>query len=122
MTKTNGGDKMDCIFCKIANKEIPSQIVFENEYVFAFRDLNPQATIHILVIPKKHIASMNEINVDNSGVISAVFLAINKIVEQENIKDSGYRVIGNCGDDGCQSVNHLHFHVLGGEKLSETLL
>jgi histidine triad (HIT) family protein len=112
---------MNCIFCKIANKEIPSQAVFENENILAFRDLNPQAPVHILVIPKKHISSLNEINSDNSSIVAEIFQAINQIVEQENIKESGYRVISNCGDDGCQSVQHLHFHILGGKKLSETL-
>jgi histidine triad (HIT) family protein len=112
---------MNCIFCKIANKEIPSQAVFENENILAFRDLNPQAPVHILVIPKKHISSLNEINSDNSSIVAEIFQAINQIVEQENIKESGYRVISNCGEDGCQSVQHLHFHILGGKKLSETL-
>lgn len=112
---------MSCIFCKIASKEIPSQMVFENENVFAFKDLDPQAPVHILVIPKKHISSINEINSDNSYMVAEVFQAINKIVENEGIKDSGYRVISNCGEDGCQSVQHLHFHILGGKKLSETL-
>jgi histidine triad (HIT) family protein len=112
---------MSCIFCKIANKEIPSQVVFENEYVLAFRDLNPQAPVHILVIPKKHVSSINEINSENSSIMAEIFLAINNIVKSEKISESGYRVISNCGDDGCQSVQHLHFHILGGKKLSETL-
>ena len=112
---------MDCIFCKIANKEIPSQLVFENEYVAAFRDLAPQAPVHILAVPKVHIGSMKEINEENSHFVAEIFKAINKIVEAEGIKDSGYRVISNCGKDGCQSVQHLHFHILGGKKLSESL-
>lgn len=112
---------MSCIFCKIANKEIPSQIVFENENVMAFKDLSPQAPVHILVIPKKHISSMNEIDTVKSKYVAEVFEAISKIVEQEGIKETGYRVISNCGNDGCQSVEHLHFHILGGKKLSETL-
>ena len=112
---------MSCIFCKIANKEIPSQIVFENENVLAFKDLNPQAPVHILVVPKKHISSMNEINSENSRSVAEVFEVIKKIVVQEGISESGYRVISNCGDDGCQSIEHLHFHILGGKKLSETL-
>ncbi len=112
---------MDCIFCKIANKDIPSQVVFENENILAFKDLSPQAPVHILVIPKKHISSMNEINNENSSVVAEIFQVINQIAKQENIKESGYRVISNCGEDGCQSVHHLHFHILGGKKLSETL-
>jgi histidine triad (HIT) family protein len=112
---------MSCIFCKIVNKEIPSQSVFENENVMAFRDLNPQAPVHILVIPKKHIASLNEITDENSSTVAEIFEVIKKIVEMEGISETGYRVLSNCGDDGCQSVKHLHFHVLGGKKLSETL-
>lgn len=112
---------MSCIFCQIAQKQIPSQCVYENDNLYAFRDLNPQAPIHILIIPKKHIASMNDITEENSGVIREIFETISTIAEQEGIKESGYRVISNCGNDGCQSVNHLHFHLLGGRKLSETL-
>lgn len=112
---------MSCIFCQIANKEIPSNFVYETENLVAFRDLNPQAPVHILVVPKKHITSMNEINSENSSVIAEIFEAVSIIAEQEGIKESGYRVISNCGDDGCQSVKHLHFHLVGGKKLSETL-
>ncbi|MGB4439359.1 MAG: histidine triad nucleotide-binding protein [Sedimentibacter sp.] len=112
---------MSCIFCKIANKEIPSQFLFENENLVAFRDLNPQAPVHILVVPKMHISSINEITNENSHIVAEIFEAINKIAEQEGIKESGYRVISNCGEDGCQSVQHLHFHIVGGKKLSETL-
>ncbi|WP_313346345.1 histidine triad nucleotide-binding protein [Sedimentibacter sp.] len=112
---------MSCIFCLIAEKQIPSQCVYENDNVIAFKDLNPQAPVHILVIPKRHITSMNDINTENSNVIAEIFEIINKIAESEGIKESGYRVISNCGDDGCQSVKHLHFHLLGGRKLSETL-
>jgi len=112
---------MSCIFCKIANKEIPSQFLFESENLVAFRDLNPQAPVHILVVPKMHISSINEITSENSQIVAEIFEAINKIAEQEEIKESGYRVISNCGEDGCQSVQHLHFHLVGGKKLSETL-
>lgn len=112
---------MSCIFCQIANNEIPTNFVYETENLVAFKDLNPQAPVHILIVPKMHIASMNDIRSENSSVISEIFEAVNKIAEQEGIKESGYRVISNCGDDGCQSVKHLHFHLLGGKKLSETL-
>lgn len=112
---------MSCIFCKIGSKEIPSNLVYETENVVAFRDLNPQAPVHILVIPKIHMTSMNDISSDNSHIIAEIFESVNKIAEQEGIKESGYRVISNCGDDGCQSVEHLHFHLIGGRKLSETL-
>lgn len=112
---------MSCIFCKIANKEIPSNYVYETENLVAFRDLNPQAPVHILIVPKMHITSMNDINSENSTIVAEIFETVNIIAEQEGIKESGYRVISNCGDDGCQSVKHLHFHLVGGKKLSETL-
>lgn len=112
---------MSCIFCQIANKEIPSNFVYETENLVAFRDLNPQAPVHILVVPKMHITSMNDINSENSSIVAEIFEAVSIIAEQEGIKESGYRVISNCGDDGCQSVKHLHFHLVGGKKLSETL-
>lgn len=112
---------MSCIFCKIANKEIPSEPEFESDNIIAINDLNPQAPVHILVMPKKHISSMNDINAENSHIISEIFESIKLIAEKAGIKESGYRVLCNCGEDGCQSVLHLHFHILGGKKLSETL-
>lgn len=110
-----------CIFCKIANKEIPSQLIYESENIVAFKDLNPQAPVHILVVPKQHIANMNEVTNSNSNIIAEIFESIPKIAELNCIKESGYRVISNCGNDGCQSVQHLHFHLIGGKKLSESL-
>ena len=110
----------DCIFCKILKGEIPSTKVFENESVYAFRDINPMAPVHVLVIPKVHIASADEITAENSALVAKVFEAIPKIAEAEGLTN-GYRVITNCGSDGCQSVKHLHFHLLGGRKLPETL-
>lgn len=112
---------MSCIFCEIANKTIPANYVYETESLVAFRDLNPQAPVHILIVPKMHITSMNDINSKNSNIIAEIFEAVNKIAKQENINESGYRVVSNCGEDGCQSVQHLHFHLIGGKKLSETL-
>ena len=112
---------MSCIFCKIVNKEIPSQIVYEDDNVLAFNDINPQAPVHVIVIPKIHISSVNEITTDNSIIVANIFNAITNIVKSQGINDTGYRVITNCGNDGCQSVGHLHFHILGGKKLSETL-
>lgn len=112
---------MSCIFCKIASKEIPSDLVYETESLVAFRDSNPQAPVHILIVPKEHITSINDINHENSGIVAEIFEAISTIAEKEGIKESGYRVISNCGNDGCQSVKHLHFHLIGGKKLSETL-
>ncbi len=107
---------MDCIFCKIISGEIPSKKVYEDECVLAFRDINPEAPVHILVVPKEHITSCDEINADNSVTVSKIFEAIPKIAGSENLKN-GYRVITNVGEDGGQSVGHMHFHILGGTKL-----
>lgn len=103
----------NCLFCKIANKEIPSEIVFENEDVLAFNDINPQSPVHVLVIPKKHILSLNQIDHTNSQTACKLLEAIPAIAEKMGIYESGYRVVSNCGADGMQSVDHLHFHVMG---------
>lgn len=109
---------MDCLFCKIVDGDIPSEKVYEDEFVYAFKDVNPEAPVHVLVIPKTHIKSLNEINDKNIQVINKIYLAIKKIVEKEGIKESGYRVVTNTLKDGGQTVDHLHFHVLGGRNLS----
>ena len=109
-----------CIFCKIIAGEIPSTKVYEDETVFAFRDINPQAPTHILVIPKEHIASVAEITPENSGLIAHIFEAIAAIAQNEGL-EKGYRVVSNCGPDARQSVHHLHFHILGGKELSEQM-
>ena len=111
---------MDCLFCSIAKKEIPSAAVYEDDEIFAFRDINPQAPVHVLVIPKKHIAGMDEVTAENSDVISKIFEKIPEIAKKEKL-DNCFRVISNCGEDGCQSVRHLHFHILGGKKLDEKM-
>ena len=111
---------MDCIFCKIIKGEIPSTKVYENESVYAFRDIQPQAPVHVLVVPKTHIASADEVSGENATLVAKIFEAIPKIAKAEGLTN-GYRVITNCGEDGCQSVKHLHFHVLGGKKLSERM-
>ena len=111
---------MDCIFCKIIKGDIPSSKVYENEYVYAFRDINPQAPVHILVVPKEHVASVDEISAENSILVSKIFEAIPEIAKAEGLT-GGYRVITNCGDDACQSVKHLHFHILGGAQLVEKM-
>ena len=108
---------MSCLFCKIVAGEIPSTKVYEDETVLAFRDIAPQAPTHILVIPKAHIASVAEINADNSGVVSHIFEVIAKVAEAEGLTD-GYRVVSNCGDHAGQPVHHLHFHILGGRQLA----
>jgi histidine triad (HIT) family protein len=111
---------MDCIFCKIVAGEIPSAKVYEDENVYAFRDIQPQAPVHVLVVPKAHIASADEVSAENAALVAEIFKAIPKIAKAEGLVN-GYRVITNCGEDGCQSVKHLHFHVLGGKKLSERM-
>lgn len=111
---------MDCIFCKIIEGSIPSAKVYEDEMVYAFRDINPMAPVHVLVVPKKHIASMDEVSRENSKLVAAIFEAIPKIAAAEGLKN-GYRVISNCGEDACQSVKHLHFHILGGKKLPDQM-
>ena len=106
-----------CIFCKIIAGEIPSSKVYEDETVYAFRDINPQAPTHILVVPKAHIASVGEITAENSGVVAHIFEVIAKIAREEGL-ESGYRVVSNCGEDAGQTVHHLHFHILGGKTLA----
>ena len=110
----------DCIFCKIVNGDIPSSKVYEDEVCYAFRDINPQAPTHILVVPKTHIASVDEINEDNADVVAHIFKTIPKIAGAEGLKN-GYRIVSNIGENGCQSVKHLHFHILGGKKLSDSM-
>lgn len=111
---------MDCLFCKIIEGTIPSSKVYEDDICLAFRDINPQAPTHILVIPKLHIASMDEVNEGNSACVAHIFECIPRIAAAEGL-EKGYRVISNCGEDACQSVKHLHFHVLGGRKLPENM-
>lgn len=110
---------MDCIFCKIANKEIPSDIVFENQKVIAFRDINPVAPVHILVIPKTHVESVQALEGEDYNLLAEIFKAIKEIAVKEGIDKSGYRVISNSGKDGGQEVFHLHFHILGGENIGK---
>ena len=110
----------DCIFCKIIAGDIPSAKVYEDDMIYAFRDIAPMAPVHVLVVPKCHIASADGITPDNSAYVARIFEAIPKIAASEGLVN-GYRVITNCGEDGCQSVKHLHFHLLGGRKLPETL-
>ncbi len=103
-----------CIFCKIVAGEIPSDKVYEDEMVLAFRDIEPQAPVHVIIIPKQHIASANEINCVNSNVVSHIFEVIPEIAKELGIDKSGYRVVNNCGADGGQTVEHIHFHMMGG--------
>lgn len=113
--------KMDnCLFCKILKGDIPSSKVYEDEQVFAFRDINPQAPVHVLVIPKSHIASLNEIDQFSDAEIASCLRAVRTIAKQENLS-GGYRVVSNCGDNACQSVKHLHFHILGGTRMNDRM-
>ena len=107
----------DCLFCKIANGEIPTDKVFEDDKVLAFNDIDPQAPVHFLVIPKEHIKSAAEINSKNSGIISHIFEVIAKIAAEKGIDEKGFRVVTNCGEHGGQTVGHLHFHVLAGRNI-----
>ncbi len=111
---------MDCIFCGIVSGSIPSSKVYEDELCVAFRDLNPQAPVHVLVVPKKHIASLDEVSAENAADITAILTAIPGIASSLGVA-GGYRVITNIGENGGQTVKHLHFHILGGVKLSERL-
>lgn len=110
----------NCLFCKIVAGIIPSSKVYEDEKILAFKDINPQAPVHVLVIPKTHIASVDEIAEENSSVIAYIFENIPKIAKLAGI-ENGYRVISNCGPDACQTVPHLHFHILGGAHLAEKM-
>ncbi len=113
---------MDCLFCKIVAGEIPSSKVYEDDNIVAFKDIAPMAPVHVVIIPKKHIAaSAMEITSENSAVIAKLFEKIPEIAKICNVDKSGFRIVNNCGDDACQSVKHIHFHLIGGEKLSEKM-
>ena len=107
----------DCLFCKIVKGDIPSTKVYEDDVVYAFRDINPQAPTHILVIPKAHLGSVNDVNIVNSAVVARIFEVIPQIAAAEGLT-GGYRVVSNCGADAGQTVHHLHFHILGGTALN----
>lgn len=108
----------DCLFCGVANKKIKSKSVYENEIIFAFEDINPQAPVHIVIIPKKHIGSISELKAEDASIIGELIIRISKIALQKGISDSGFRVVANTGEDGGQTVKHLHFHLLGGRQFS----
>lgn len=108
---------MDCLFCRIVSGEIPSTKVYEDDRILAFRDIDPQAPTHVLVIPKEHISGVDGLNADNAAVVSHIFAKIAEIAKNEGLTN-GYRVVSNVGEDGGQTVRHLHFHILGGKKLN----
>ena len=112
----------NCLFCKIIKGEIPSTKVYEDEEILAFKDINPAAPIHILVIPKKHIISLAHLEKEDEIIVGKIYTVINKIAEEQGVKEKGYRVIVNCGKDGGQEVMHLHFHLLAGTQLGEKIV
>lgn len=112
----------ECLFCKIANKKISSNIVYENDYVIAFNDINPVAPVHVLVIPKIHIQDLNNLNENNIKYASEIILAIKHIAKIMGISEDGYRVISNTGENAGQVIPHLHFHLLGGKNLGSKLI
>lgn len=108
---------MDCIFCKIVSGEIPSTKVYEDDTVVAFNDLSPQAPVHVLIIPKEHIASCDEVTDENCAVVGHIFAVAAKIAKEKGLTN-GYRVVNNCGEEGGQTVHHLHFHLMGGRQFT----
>lgn len=111
----------DCLFCKIIKGEIPANKVYEDEEILAFYDINPQAPIHILVIPKKHITSLAHMEKEDEAIVGKIYGVINKIAEDKGFKEDGYRVVVNCGKNAGQTVMHLHFHILAGRKFGEKI-
>lgn len=111
---------MDCLFCKIVEGSIPSKKVYENKFVYAFYDIEPQAPFHVIVVPKEHIESAADITAENSDNIAKIFEAISEIAKENNL-DKGFRVVTNCGEYGCQTVKHLHFHLLSGKQLDNKM-
>lgn len=107
----------DCLFCRIARKEIPAKIAFEDEQVVAFHDVNPQAPVHILVIPREHVASVAALGAHQGELAAALLLAVQRVAREAGVAETGYRTVANTGAHGGQSVHHLHFHVLGGRPL-----
>jgi histidine triad (HIT) family protein len=107
----------DCIFCKIAAKEIPSNIVYEDDKVLAFHDVNPEAPVHVLIIPKEHIESIAHVSNTHKELLGHIHLVIKNIAQQLGLNKDGYRIVNNCGELGGQTVNHMHFHLLGGRAM-----
>jgi histidine triad (HIT) family protein len=112
---------MECIFCKIVAGEIPSDFIYEDEEFIAFRDIQPQAPVHVLIVPREHIASLNKLSEKNTLLIGRLILLAKHLAEKENIAENGYRLVINCGSEGGQIVPHLHLHLIGGDKLSDRI-
>lgn len=111
----------DCIFCKIVNKEIPSQVLYEDDNILAFKDINPVAPVHILIIPKKHLVNINDLTEEDKVLIGDIFVIIKKLAAELGVSESGYRVVTNTGPDSGQEVAHLHFHLIGGKELGKKI-
>ncbi|MDD4080576.1 MAG: histidine triad nucleotide-binding protein [Eubacteriales bacterium] len=111
----------DCLFCKIIAGDIPSGRVYEDERIYAFKDINPQAPVHVLIVPKTHLSGLDGLEEAEDRLLASLLRAAHTIAAREGVETSGYRLISNCGPDACQSVKHLHFHLLGGKQLSEEM-
>lgn len=111
----------DCIFCKIINKQIPSEIIYEDDEIIAFKDIEPVAPIHVLVVPKKHISSVMDLKEEDKAIIGKIYLRIQKLAVELGVEKDGFRVVTNCGENAGQTVKHIHFHILGGKKLNLTM-
>lgn len=111
----------DCLFCKIVRKEIPSEIVYEDDQILAFKDISPVAPVHILLIPKKHLANVNDIMKEDEIVTGQIFSVAKQLAHRSGIAESGYRVVTNTGTDGGQVIGHLHFHLIGGKALNSEM-
>jgi len=108
----------DCLFCKIVNEDIPAKLLYEDEFVVAFEDINPQAPMHNLVIPKKHISTINDLTTDDEALLGKMYLVAKELAQQKGLADEGYRTVMNCGESAGQTVFHIHLHVLGGRNMS----
>lgn len=113
---------MDCLFCKIVNKEFGAEVIYENDYVTAFKDIHPVAPVHVLIVPKIHITSMNDVNSDNANYIAEIYKAVPEIAKICGVNEKGFRVICNCGEDGGQVIHHIHFHLIGGKHLGPKIV
>jgi histidine triad (HIT) family protein len=107
----------DCLFCKIVAGEIPSTTVYEDDEIVAFRDIDPKAPTHVLLIPRRHIASLNDAGDGDAALLGRILTVTRKLAADEGLAEAGYRVVNNCGDDGGQAVHHIHFHLLGGRRM-----
>lgn len=112
----------DCIFCKIIKRDVPADVVYEDEEIIAFKDIQPAAPVHILIIPKKHIPSLVQLEKEDEQLVGKIYTVINEVAHLVGVKEKGYRVIVNCGKDGGQEVQHLHFHLLAGKQLGEKIV